>query len=617
MVAIVRRILNLAGPTYRGKMVWGLVFRILKSLFASFVLMAVLFAFTQMHALTTDVALTAVGMLAASVTGQFVCQYLSDIFLTQSSYRLFHDLRLEIGDKLKRAPMGYFSEQRLGNIQTVLTTTMGDLEANCALGLSFLVGGFSQALFMGAMITVFCPPVGTVVLAILALGAIALTRVQSRAARFTARMQRAQESLTGRSIEYIRGIAVVRSFTGTGSTAEVDRAFDEKYRIDIDCTRGTAVPMKLYSSLFRVGAAVLFGTTALLAVDGIVDMAVCLTLIVASFLVFMEIEQMGDGAFLSKLLAAQLDRLESVFDIPAMDGERRSLQPPFDIELAHVDFSYGETPVLRDVSLTIPAGTTCAIVGPSGSGKTTLANLTARFWDVDAGAVRVGGTDVREIDPEALLAQVSMVFQDVYLFHESIEENIRFGAPEATHEQVVAAARRARCHEFITALPAGYATVVGEGGSTLSGGERQRISLARAMLKDAPLVILDEATSSIDPENELPLIAAIEELTRGKTLVTIAHRLSTVRTADQIVVIDGGRVVQRGTHEELAAQPGVYARFLAAREEAASWTLTRGAAVGAGVGPEIGPGDGPEAAAQLTPKAGPGASPRLAPEVAR
>lgn len=375
--------------------------------------------------------------------------------------------------------------------------------------------------------------------------------------------------------------------------------------------------MKLYSSLFRVGAAVLFGTTALLAVDGIVDTAVCLTLIVASFLVFMEIEQMGDGAFLSKLLAAQLDRLESVFDIPAMDGERRSLQPPLDIELAHVDFSYGETPVLRDVSLTIPAGTTCAIVGPSGSGKTTLADLIARFWDVDAGAVRVGGTDVREIDPEALLAQVSMVFQDVYLFHESIEENIRFGAPEATHEQVVAAARRARCHEFITALPAGYATVVGEGGSTLSGGERQRISLARAMLKDAPLVILDEATSSIDPENELLLIAAIEELTRGKTLVTIAHRLSTVRTADQIVVVDGGRVVQRGTHEELTAQPGVYARFLAAREEATSWTLARGAAVGAGVGPETGPGDGPGAAAQLTPKAGPGASPRLAPEVAR
>lgn len=229
----------------------------------------------------------------------------------------------------------------------------------------------------------------------------------------------------------------------------------------------------------------------------------------------------------------------------------------------------------------------------------------------------MGGTDVREIDPEALLAQVSMVFQDVYLFHESIEENIRFGAPEATHEQVVAAARRARCHEFITALPAGYATVVGEGGSTLSGGERQRISLARAMLKDAPLVILDEATSSIDPENELLLIAAIEELTRGKTLVTIAHRLSTVRTADQIVVVDGGRVVQRGTHEELTAQPGVYARFLAAREEATSWTLARGTAVGAGVGPETGPGDGPGAAAQLTPKAGPGASPRLAPEVAR
>ena len=247
--------------------------------------------------------------------------------------------------------------------------------------------------------------------------------------------------------------------------------------------------------------------------------------------------------------------------------------PGHAIEFAHASFSYGERTVIDDVSLSIPERTSCAIVGPSGSGKTTLVNLMARVWDVDAGTVSLGGEDVRDWKLDELMAHFAMVFQDVYLFNDTIETNIKFGRPDATHEQVVAAARAARCHDFVEALPEGYATMLGEGGATVSGGEKQRISIARALLKDAPIVLLDEATANVDPENEDELQAAIEELTRRKTVVMIAHRLKTVRHADQILVLDGGRIVQRGTHDELMAEGGIYEDFVRMREKALGWKV--------------------------------------------
>ena len=245
----------------------------------------------------------------------------------------------------------------------------------------------------------------------------------------------------------------------------------------------------------------------------------------------------------------------------------------YGISLEHISFGYGNRRVIYDISMEIPEHTTCAIVGPSGSGKTTLCNLIARFWDVQEGTVRIGGKDVRDYTADSVLEYISMVFQNVYLFHDSVENNIRFGRPEATHEQVVEAAKRACCHDFILSLPDGYDTIIGEGGSTLSGGEKQRISIARAILKDAPIIILDEATSSVDPENEQALLSAIQELTKNKTLISIAHRLSTVRNADQIVVIDHGKIVQRGRHAELLQEDGIYRKFLSLRTKATGWHL--------------------------------------------
>ena len=274
------------------------------------------------------------------------------------------------------------------------------------------------------------------------------------------------------------------------------------------------------------------------------------------------------------MIDASIDRVEEIDCAPRMD-EGGSVQTPkhCDISFEHVDFSYGKRKIIRDVSFTIPEGTTTAIVGPSGSGKTTLTSLMARFWDVDSGAVKLGGIDVKDYALDSLMRNFSMVFQRVYLFNDSIENNIKFGKPDATHEEVVAAAKAARCHDFITALPDGYDTIIGESGATISGGERQRLSIARAMLKDAPIIILDEATANVDPENEAELQEAIEALTGGKTIIMIAHRLKTVRNADQILVLDHGEIVQHGTHDQLIGQQGIYADFILNRRAAIDWKI--------------------------------------------
>jgi ATP-binding cassette subfamily B protein len=296
--------------------------------------------------------------------------------------------------------------------------------------------------------------------------------------------------------------------------------------------------------------------------------------VVVSFLVFSQVKLFSMGVSMLRLTAAAIDRTAETERMPQMDENGKAIAPErHDIVFDHVSFAYEKKPILRDISVTLPDRSTTAIVGPSDSGKTTLCNLVARFWDADSGSVRIGGHNVRDYTLESLMDQISMVFQNVYLFADTIENNIKFGCPNATHAQVVEAAKKACCDDFISALPDGYATVIGEGGASLSGGEKQRISIARAMLKDAPILILDEATANVDPENEDRLQKAIEALTRDKTILMIAHRLKTVRSADQILVLDGGKIVQQGRHEELIRQSGIYADFVGGKRESAGWKL--------------------------------------------
>ena len=308
--------------------------------------------------------------------------------------------------------------------------------------------------------------------------------------------------------------------------------------------------------------------------DGAMSLANALMCIVMSFLVFGQVKLFGMGMSMLRLASASIDRTLQTEEMEQMDEKGRALRPgDHGIAFDNVRFSYEKKEILHGISVNLPDKTTTAVIGPSGSGKTTLCNLIARFWDVDSGSVKIGGKDVREYTLESLMEQISMVFQNVYLFADTIENNIKFGRPQATHAEVVEAARKACCADFIEALPDGYDTVIGEGGASLSGGEKQRISIARAMLKDAPIVILDEATANVDPENEDRLQKAIEELTRNKTIIMIAHRLKTVRNADQILVVDKGRIVQQGRHEELIGQKGIYKDFVLGRKEAIGWKL--------------------------------------------
>ena len=376
-------------------------------------------------------------------------------------------------------------------------------------------------------------------------------------------------------MELIKGIAEVKSYALIGSyNHRLEAAIEENVNANTDMEL-KLLPLMLaqnaVAKLIDMGVVVL---SLILYTNGHMALLNCVMLCICSFLLTEGLEQAGTQSSLLRVVDTCVNQATNILNLPAMDISGAELTPErCGLHAENIRFSYGEKPIINGITLDIPEGTTAAIVGPSGGGKTTLCHLLSRFWDVDGGQVILGGHDVREYDMDSLMQNFSFVFQNVYLFHDTIANNIRFGQPDAPMEQVIAAAKKARCHDFIRKLPQGYDTVIGEAGSSLSGGERQRLSIARAMMKDAPIIILDEATANVDPENEKELMEAIQELTRKKTVIMIAHRLKTVRHADQILVVDKGQIVQRGTHDELMTQDGIYRRFISGREKAVGWKL--------------------------------------------
>ena len=574
MIKTVKRILLMAGD-HRHKVTAGIGISLLYSIFSAMDLFAILYIAFSVDELTMQKIVVTVGILLVGLIGKIVCKYQISKRISGSSYDVFYERRLEAGERLKKAPMGYYSEKNLGEIQMTLTTDMNALESSAMSVVENILGSLIYAAICTLVLLLFNWKIGLITLAGLAIGMILLNVIQNGAEKAMPMRFHAQEEMTERTLEFVQGNMVMRLFgTGQDGLNRVKEAFQKKQKADIHLENSAIWPINFYKYVFRLASCGVVLIAALLYVQQEMSFPICVMFLFAAFLVYSQMDGLASNIALLRIVDTSLEQVESVLHIPKMPGnEAVNKIQNYDIELQNISFGYDKRPIIQDVSLKIPERSVTAIVGPSGSGKTTLCNLIARFWDVQKGAILIGGKNVKDIEPDELMKLMSIVFQNVYLFHDTIENNIKFGRPDATHEAVVEAARRACCHDFIEKLPNAYQTVIGEGGSTLSGGEKQRISIARAILKDAPIVILDEATSSVDPENQHILLTAINELTKGKTLIIIAHRLSTIRNADQIVVLDGGRIVQQGTHKTLIQQDGVYRRFVQIRKTTFSWKL--------------------------------------------
>lgn len=574
MIKTVKRILLMAGD-HCHKVTAGIGISLLYSIFSAMDLFAILYIAFSVDELTMQKIVVTVGILLVGLIGKIVCKYQISKRISGSSYDVFYERRLEAGERLKKAPMGYYSEKNLGEIQMTLTTDMNALESSAMSVVENILGSLIYAAICTLVLLLFNWKIGLITLAGLAIGMILLNVIQNSAEKAMPMRFHAQEEMTERTLEFVQGNMVMRLFgTGQDGLNRVKEAFQKKQKADIHLENSAIWPINFYKYVFRLASCGVVLIAALLYVQQEMSFPICVMFLFAVFLVYSQMDGLASNIALLRIVDTSLEQVESVLHIPKMPGnEAVNKIQNYDIELQNISFGYDKRPIIQDVSLKIPERSVTAIVGPSGSGKTTLCNLIARFWDVQKGAILIGGKNVKDIEPDELMKLMSIVFQNVYLFHDTIENNIKFGRPDATHEAVVEAARRACCHDFIEKLPNAYQTVIGEGGSTLSGGEKQRISIARAILKDAPIVILDEATSSVDPENQHILLTAINELTKGKTLIIIAHRLSTIRNADQIVVLDGGRIVQQGTHKTLIQQDGVYRRFVQIRKTTFSWKL--------------------------------------------
>lgn len=574
MIKTVKRILLMAGD-HCHKVTAGIGISLLYSIFSAMDLFAILYIAFSVDELTMQKIVVTVGILLVGLIGKIVCKYQISKRISGSSYDVFYERRLEAGERLKKAPMGYYSEKNLGEIQMTLTTDMNALESSAMSVVENILGSLIYAAICTLVLLLFNWKIGLITLAGLAIGMILLNVIQNGAEKAMPMRFHAQEEMTERTLEFVQGNMVMRLFgTGQDGLNRVKEAFQKKQKADIHLENSAIWPINFYKYVFRLASCGVVLIAALLYVQQEMSFPICVMFLFAAFLVYSQMDGLASNIALLRIVDNSLEQVESVLHIPKMPGnEAVNKIQNYDIELQNISFGYDKRSIIQDVSLKIPERSVTAIVGPSGSGKTTLCNLIARFWDVQKGAILIGGKNVKDIEPDELMKLMSIVFQNVYLFHDTIENNIKFGRPDATHEAVVEAARRACCHDFIEKLPNAYQTVIGEGGSTLSGGEKQRISIARAILKDAPIVILDEATSSVDPENQHILLTAINELTKGKTLIIIAHRLSTIRNADQIVVLDGGRIVQQGTHKTLIQQDGVYRRFVQIRKTTFSWKL--------------------------------------------
>lgn len=552
MFGTIKRIVNWCGE-FKERLYVGFLFSFLSNIFSAMPIMVAAYTVgIYMEAARKNESFDRkwVWLSALVISGliflRFLFDYLRARFQETISYELIARDRLAVGDALKRVSLGYFQQINTGNILSSITTGLRTLENMGIRMIDNFVGGYLNFTVVFLFLLTFDPFISFIAIVAAAVSFCFLLMISSHSKENTVVSAKAEKDMTSAAIEYARGLSVVKSFGQTGAAMKSFReAAGDSRSIHLKTEWGFIPPNCLHLLALKCGAVGLALAAFLMAMNGKMDI---------------------DNA---------MDQLDALKGENYIDLDGKEIKPErFDIVFDNVRFGYDEREILKGVSFRIPSGTMTAIVGPSGSGKSTICNLMARFYDVDGGRILFGGHDLREFTCDSLLSNISMVFQKVYLFHDTVRANLCFGKPDATEREMIEAAKKACCHEFIMQLPNGYDTVIGEGGDTLSGGQKQRISIARAILKNSPVIILDEATASIDPENEHLIQRALSELTKGKTVITIAHRLATIEQADQILVVDDGIIAEAGTHEELSQREGRYKKFIQIRQKAEDWKIS-------------------------------------------
>ena len=577
MVKIIQRFFAFCGVENRNKFRVSIALGVLQAIFEALKIPAIacmVRALLQGNIETKDILLS-LGIMLLSILGSGLIKARSTMLQTEAGYDTCAKKRVEIAEHMRYLPMGYFNENSLGQITSVTTNVMESLENVATRVVMLVCEGLLTTSLIIVMLLFFDWRIALVLLGGFALFLLANRFLQKAAGGLAPRKIEADEKLVEKVLEYLQGMAEVKAYHLIGAKSwELNDAIAENVKINTDMEMTLIPRMTAQSFLAKLTGVAMVGFSCAFYCTGSMDALTAVVMVISAFIVYASLETAGNYSALLRVVEVSVNRAQEILDTSQMDITGETIQPATrELCAETVEFSYEKRKVIDGVSLQIPEKTTTAIVGPSGGGKTTLVNLLARFWDVDAGSVSLGGRNVKDYDMDSLMANFSFVFQNVYLFHDTIANNIRFGQPEASLDAVIAAAKKACCHDFIMALPEGYDTVIGEGGASLSGGEKQRISIARAMMKDAPVIFLDEATANVDPENENELMRAIQALTAEKTVIMIAHRLKTVEHADQILVIDHGKIVQQGTHESLMTEEGLYKTFIGERREAASWKV--------------------------------------------
>ncbi len=577
MLEMVKKFFDFCSRKNRNKFYRSAALGVLEAIFTAMKIPAAFFAIRAVleHKIDAQAILIVVALMLVSTLGKTVINRFSSMLQTEAGYDTCALKRIEIGEHLRYLPMGYFNDTSLGHITSVTTNTMeqtGDIATRAIM--MVLQGGITTVV-IAVVILVFDYRIGLIALAGIAVFLLVNQWTNRSVARVADEKLSSDRDMVGVILEYIQGIAEIRNYNIISQNqSRIQKAIERKKNADIRAELAAIPAVGVQNLITKLIGVVIAGASLWFYLNGSMKPEYTITMLLCSFMVLESLDAAGTYTALLKIIGKGVDLANEILSIEQMDIDGEEITPENrDIHLEHVGFAYENRKIIDDITLDIKENTTTAIVGPSGGGKTTITSLIARFWDVQEGEVTLGGRNVKDYSFDSLMENFSFVFQRVYLFEDTIANNIRFGKPEASMEEVIAAAKKAACHDFIMTLPDGYETIIGEGGATLSGGEKQRIAIARAIMKDSPIIILDEATANVDPENEKELTEAIENLTKQKTIIMIAHRLKTVRNADQIIVVDKGKIVQKGKHEELVRQEGIYKNFITGRKQAVSWKL--------------------------------------------